>query len=91
MIILYPACLQVHRATGMNTNYQWCGVGFNQLPNGLGFGGAQQAAAGQFALYVDSTLDKGMSRPLATFGSPSLSACQVFEVSSLINGSPPSV
>jgi hypothetical protein len=29
---LYPA-------SGINANLQWCGVGFSQLPNGIGFGG----------------------------------------------------
>jgi len=73
---------QVFPATGINTNIQWCGVGFSELPNGVGFGGAQggHGSSGQFAVYVDSTLDSGMSRPIATFGSPSLASTQVFEV-----------
>lgn len=61
---------------------QWCGVGFSQLPNGLGFGGSQ-TGQGNFAVYVDCTLDKGMSRPIATYGSPSLSHEQVFEVAAV--------
>lgn len=36
-----PATLQVYPATGLNTNLQWCGAGFSQLPAGIGFGGAQ--------------------------------------------------
>mmetsp|Transcript_14049 Transcript_14049/g.30421 ORF Transcript_14049/g.30421 Transcript_14049/m.30421 type:complete len:469 (+) Transcript_14049:131-1537(+) len=75
---------QVFPATGINTNFQWCGVGFSQLPNGLGFGGAQGATnMGQFALYLDSTLDEGMSRPIATFGNTSLSTAQTFKVAAV--------
>jgi hypothetical protein len=60
-------------------NYQWCGAGFQQLPTGLGMGGAG-SMAGQFGLYVNSSLEKGMTRPVATFGNPPL-AQQDFEVS----------
>ncbi|GFR42539.1 hypothetical protein Agub_g3446, partial [Astrephomene gubernaculifera] len=35
---LEPAT-QIFPATGINDNLQWCGVGFTQLPGGLGFGG----------------------------------------------------
>eukprot|EP00955_Chlamydomonas_euryale_P088959 364426-Chlamydomonas_euryale.AAC.25 len=35
---------------------------------------------GHFALYVDSTLDAGMSRPIATFGNDPLSAQQIFKL-----------
>jgi hypothetical protein len=42
---------------------QWCGVGFTQLPNGIGFGGQ----VGHYGLWLDSTMDHGMSRPAATF------------------------
>ena len=70
---------QVYPATGINGNFQWCGVGFSQLPSGIGFGGAA-GALGQFALYLDSTLDSGMSRPIATYGSPSLASEQLFQV-----------
>jgi hypothetical protein len=30
--MLYPA-------SGINDNLQWCGVGYSELPNGVGFGG----------------------------------------------------
>jgi hypothetical protein len=71
----------MYKATGINSNFQWCGIGFSQLPNGCGFGGAQGATnMGQFALYVDSTLDTGMSRPIATFGNEPLTSHQVFQV-----------
>ena len=77
-----PTCtFQIFRATGINDKFQWCGIGFSQLPNGLGFGGAQGAGnMGQFALYVDASLDGGMSRPIATFGNDPLGAEQVFQV-----------
>jgi hypothetical protein len=42
---------------------QWCGIGFTQLPNGIGFGGQ----VGHYGLWLDSTMDHGMSRPAATF------------------------
>lgn len=35
---LLPTAAIFH-ATGINDNYQWCGVNFGQLPNGIGFGG----------------------------------------------------
>ena len=55
-------------------------MGFSQLPGGLGFGGAA-GARGHFALYVEPSLDSGMSRPIATFGnSSSLASEQVFQV-----------
>ena len=28
---------QLHHASGINQNFQWCGIGFSQLPNGLGW------------------------------------------------------
>lgn len=31
--------LTIHGATGFNSNFQWCGANFSQLPNGVGFGG----------------------------------------------------
>lgn len=67
---LSPA-MRVYKATGINENFMWCGVGFKELPCGIGFGGAQ-SMMGQFALYVDSTLDAGMSRPTATFANEPL-------------------
>ena len=30
---------RLHRPSGVNSNFQWTGVGFSQLPNGIGFGG----------------------------------------------------
>ncbi|GIL71803.1 hypothetical protein Vretimale_766 [Volvox reticuliferus] len=78
---LLPA-LQVFPATGINENFQWCGVGFSQLPGGIGFGGAS-AARGHFALYVDSSLDSGMSRPIATYGNTPLASEQVFQIDAL--------
>ena len=29
----------LHFASGVNGHYQWCGHRFNELPNGIGFGG----------------------------------------------------
>eukprot|EP00798_Chlamydomonas_sp_ICE-L_P021003 gene21003-27862_t len=78
---------RVYNATGINNNIQWCGVGFSQLPNGIGFGGASgEAGVGHFSLHVDATLDKGMSRPIATFGNPPLASKQVFEDATLEKG-----
>ena len=74
------ACQQIYRATGINQNFLWCGSGFTQLPNGLGFGGSQGGPVGHFALYVDNTLDTGMSRPIATFANECLAGSQVFQV-----------
>ncbi len=42
--------------------------------------GALQGAHAAFALLLDSTLDAGQSRPIATYGSPSLTTAQVFQV-----------
>ncbi|KAG2501261.1 hypothetical protein HYH03_001068 [Edaphochlamys debaryana] len=82
LFTLEPA-LQVFPATGVNDNYQWCGVGFSQLPSGLGFGGAA-GARGHFALYVEPSLDEGMSRPIATYGlTKSLASDQVFQIDTL--------
>ena len=36
-------CVQKYPASGINQNFQWCGAGFKQLPNGIGFGGAEGA------------------------------------------------
>lgn len=46
----------------------------------LNSGAQAKDALGQFALYVDSTLDSGMSRPIATFGNVPLSGEQKFQV-----------
>ncbi|WIA39202.1 hypothetical protein OEZ86_005327 [Tetradesmus obliquus] len=67
---------RIYPASGINANLQWCGVGFSQLPNGVGFGGQ----VGHFGLFVDATLDTGMSRPCATYASPCLASSQVFQV-----------
>ena len=107
-------------ASGANSNVQWCGQNFAQLPNGFGWGGQvgsaiahcppsggclQNAAAifaiactegggssttntcercccvrvqpGYFGLYIDSTFERGMSRPCATFDNPCLASEQV--------------
>ncbi|KXZ42291.1 hypothetical protein GPECTOR_167g172 [Gonium pectorale] len=96
---LEPA-LQIFPATGINENYQWCGVGFSQLPSGLGWGGAAGARSagsglggggggaavgggGHFALYVEPSLDEGMSRPIATYGNSPLASEQVFQIDTL--------
>lgn len=42
---------------------QWCAYGFSQLPNGLGWGGQ----VGHYGVWLDATMDHGMSRPTATF------------------------
>jgi hypothetical protein len=69
----------VYPASGINANLQWCGVGFAELPNGLGFGGQ----VGHFGLFVDASLDSGHSRPNATYASPCLSSDQLFEVDTI--------
>lgn len=51
---------------GINTNFQWCGMGFANLPNGLGFGGQE----GFFGLFLSSDMEHAMSRPCATFANP---------------------
>eukprot|EP01026_Neomeris_dumetosa_P059765 TRINITY_DN5594_c0_g1_i2.p1 TRINITY_DN5594_c0_g1~~TRINITY_DN5594_c0_g1_i2.p1 ORF type:complete len:423 (-),score=56.25 TRINITY_DN5594_c0_g1_i2:545-1813(-) len=66
----------IYKATGYNTNFQWCGHTFKELPNGFGFGGQ----IGYFGLFVDGQFDKGMSRPVATFQNECLSSNQEFEV-----------
>lgn len=53
----------IYPASGINPNIQWCGIGFTQLPNGVGFGGQ----VGHFGVWLDATLDTGMSRPAATY------------------------
>ncbi|GLC41187.1 hypothetical protein PLESTM_001164700 [Pleodorina starrii] len=76
--------MQVFPATGINDNFQWCGVGFSQLPGGLGFGGAAaESARGHFALYVEPSLDAGMSRPIATYGNTPLASEQLFQIDTL--------
>ncbi|KAF8064560.1 Meak7 [Scenedesmus sp. PABB004] len=72
---LLPAA-RLHPASGINANIQWCGAGFRELPNGLGFGGQ----VGHFGVWVDATMDTGMSRPTATYASPCLASAQTFEV-----------
>jgi len=66
----------VYRPSGVNENFQWCGQGFNSLPNGFGFGGQ----TGYFAVYVDDTLEKGMTRAAATYNNPAFAEEQLFEV-----------
>eukprot|EP00951_Prasinocladus_malaysianus_P015042 scaffold114845_cov47-Prasinocladus_malaysianus.AAC.1 len=72
---LYPSAA-MYKPSGVNENFQWCGQGFNALPNGFGFGGQ----VGFFAIFVDDTMDKGMTRPAATYNSPAFSKEQLFEV-----------
>eukprot|EP00878_Enallax_costatus_P007802 GHUV01008167.1.p1 GENE.GHUV01008167.1~~GHUV01008167.1.p1 ORF type:complete len:191 (+),score=52.00 GHUV01008167.1:406-978(+) len=72
--LLPTAC--IYPASGINPNIQWCGVGFSQLPNGVGFGGQ----VGHFGVWLDATLDTGMSRPAATYASPCLASSQTFQV-----------
>lgn len=67
---------QVFFASGVNSNFQWCGYKFSQLPNGVGFGGQ----VGYFSLLIEDSLDTGMSRPAATYGSPSLASSEKFEI-----------
>lgn len=62
MFSLHPSAA-FYKPLGANTNFQWCGINFSQLPNGIGFGGQ----VSYFGLYVDGTLDKGMSRASATY------------------------
>jgi hypothetical protein len=69
-------CYGVHFASGANQNFQWCGHNFKELPNGVGFGGQ----VGYFSLLIDDSLDSGMSRPTATFGSPCLGCAESFAV-----------
>jgi hypothetical protein len=108
-------------ATGANANMMWCGQGFSQLPNGLGWGGqvihdaeflqllkcmlcwsnffAEAFAdkpehtflqtliinhdllfgcqVGYYGLFIDSSFEKGMSRPSATFSNFFLAADEV--------------
>mmetsp|Transcript_34189 Transcript_34189/g.61036 ORF Transcript_34189/g.61036 Transcript_34189/m.61036 type:complete len:216 (-) Transcript_34189:266-913(-) len=66
----------IYRPSGVNENFQWCGQGFNSLPNGVGFGGQ----SGYYAVFVDDTLDKGMTRQAATYNNPAFAEEQLFEV-----------
>lgn len=75
--------LSIYRASGINSNFLWCGIGFSQLANGIGFGGSAGQHSGHFSVFVDSQLEKGMSRPIATFGNDCLASSQVFEVDSI--------
>jgi hypothetical protein len=65
LFALSPA-LRVHHASGINANAQFfsgAGPPFQSLPNGLGMGGQ----LGAFGLFVDAKLERGHSRPNATF------------------------
>ncbi|GMH41004.1 hypothetical protein BSKO_08914 [Bryopsis sp. KO-2023] len=66
----------VYKSSGVNENFQWCGQGFNELPNGVGFGGQMR----YFSLFVDDSFEGGMSRPTVTFGTPCLASAEVFKV-----------
>lgn len=52
--------------SGVNTHYQWCGIGFTGLPNGIGWGGQEN----YFGLFIASDMEHAMSRPCATFANP---------------------
>lgn len=67
---------RVFKASGANENFQWCGHGFSEIPNGVGFGGRM----GYFSLFVDSSFETGMSRPTSTFGCPCLASGETFKV-----------
>jgi len=69
-------CVNFYAASGINNNLQWCGVGFSELPNGVGFGGQQ----GHFGCFIDSSMETGQSRPNATFAAPCLASQQVFHL-----------
>lgn len=45
----------IYFATGINSNFQWCGYKFSQLPNGIGFGGQ----VGYYSLLIEDSLDTG--------------------------------
>lgn len=62
---LLPATT-VYTPSGVNNNYQWCGIGFSGLPNGFGWGGQE----GYYGLFVASDMEHAMSRPCATFANP---------------------
>jgi hypothetical protein len=65
LFALHPT-LRVHHSSGINANAQFFSgaQAFSSLPNGLGMGG-QMAMA--FGLFVDAQLERGHSRPNATF------------------------
>eukprot|EP00884_Botryococcus_braunii_P020275 jgi/Botrbrau1/6931/Bobra.0215s0010.1 len=71
--------LTVYPPSGVNQNFQFCGQGFARVPNGFGWGGQE----GYFGLFVDGTLDTGMSRPSATYANPCLASSEVFAVDEL--------
>lgn len=75
LVSFLPAAC-IYPASGINSNLQWCGSNFEQLPNGVGFGGQ----TGHFGLWIDSSFDSGHSRPNATYASPSLSCQQSFHI-----------
>jgi hypothetical protein len=43
---LFRLCpnVDVHFASGASHNFQWCGLQFKELPNGVGFGGQVRLA-----------------------------------------------
>ncbi|CAH9127763.1 unnamed protein product [Cuscuta epithymum] len=71
---LYPKA-SIYRPTGANYNIQWCAVNFSSesIPNGIGFGGR----VNHFGLFISANFDQGHTFPCTTFGSPSLSGCNI--------------
>lgn len=67
---------EIYKSSGSNENFQWCGSGFTQIPNGVGFGGRM----GYFSLFLDSSFESGMSRPTATYACPCLASSEVFKI-----------
>ena len=63
--------IQVHGWSRSNSLFQLAS------PNSLALGGG---AGGGFALFVDSMLERGTSRPCATFNSPALTAAEHFDI-----------
>eukprot|EP00730_Choanoeca_flexa_P000750 TRINITY_DN10322_c0_g1_i7.p1 TRINITY_DN10322_c0_g1~~TRINITY_DN10322_c0_g1_i7.p1 ORF type:complete len:414 (+),score=85.47 TRINITY_DN10322_c0_g1_i7:101-1342(+) len=73
--------LQLHFASGLNSNFQYCNQGMQTLPNGLGMGGQLE----YFALFVNNDLLTGHCRgdPSTTFRNPRLSAQETFKIVNL--------
>ena len=51
----------VYKPSGVNENFQWCGQGFSELPNGVGFGGQVSSLQCSFCvMWTCCTSGKGM-------------------------------
>jgi hypothetical protein len=59
---------RLHPLSGINDRVQYLGAGFQSRPNGLGMGGQ----LGAFGLWLDAMLERGHSRPNATYACASL-------------------